>query len=317
MAIKSEKEISSGIGVWKNPEIYEKTSGLPVMSALRTVVSSYILDRMQSQGEQEVLSLGIGSGEMYKVFTDQIRSQSLKLKGMDILPGMVCTCVENLGGDVVTSFEEAVDSKSPLFVCQDLLLPFRISKGALDVVESNLVLHHVLERSQIVDVFRRIEHVLKPRGIFVLGDIDVFVGEYVDLKKIQLQQKYGDVEIDNSTAEFVYTVDGEENRLPILDMDNSDDRRVVDDLKRITCDPLLEEMQENNPLLENPIIENVGNALCGLEWHRSVNGDDGWISLIKEAFGPDCKITLINPEQIRKEYDGVLDNPFVLVVEKA
>ena len=191
---------------------------------------------------------------------------------------------------------------------------FGLPSSSVNVVEAGLILHHILERETLVEIMRRINAVLKPNGIFVLGDIDVAIGEYIDQKKHILQQQFSSVAIDMDTGEFI-GLNGQSKRIKILDPKNGNDQLVLDRMDEITCKPLEQEMRLHNPTLQEPIFANIANAHKGLEWHRAIDGSGGWLSIVSEGF-LNCQIQTIRPSEIKKEFSSVLDNPFVIVVTK-
>ena len=290
-----------GQGLWKNAEIYEASAGLPVLKTGRALATKLIADQL-GNGPATVLSIGIGTGVMYQTFLKKdIDQGKLNLAAIDILPEMVTKAKQTLG------------EKAQIEVA-DVRDPFNLANNSVDVVEAGLVLHHILLREELIDIFRRICQILKPGGIFFLYDIDVEIGGHVENKLEALQKQFGGITIDMATGEFVYLNTGQTQREKILVESNQTDRQVIDQMERLTLQPLIKEMKEFNPAIASAIQDNVTNARKGLEWHRKANN---WIKLIEQGFGRDnFKIKLITPKQIKREFSQVKDNPFALIITK-
>lgn len=71
-----------------------------------------------------------------------------------------------------------------------------------DVVEAGLVLHHVLRLAELENVIKASHSLLKEDGYFVLGDIDVHCGEYVEEKLNLLESQVGKLEINYQNGDF-------------------------------------------------------------------------------------------------------------------
>jgi len=81
------KEVK-GVGIWANPELFEKSAGLPVVKAIRGITTNLIKTRLEND-PQIVFSIGIGPGIMYKDFIEKFTDHSLRLLGIDVLPDML------------------------------------------------------------------------------------------------------------------------------------------------------------------------------------------------------------------------------------
>lgn len=285
-----------GRGTWAKPEFLDKFSGLPVICSGRSITCNFIHEKLEKNGVASTFSIGIGTGMMYEPFKNKINGGQLILQGIDILPSMIKEAKTKLVGNVLLSSRDARE-------------PFNITDETIDIVEAGLVLHHILKSKELIDIFKRIKKILKPGGQFILFDIDVSVGEYVENKLKKLELDFGQADIDYETGEFVF----KEQRIKILDTQNPEEETIVSNLNRVTCDPLLEEMKRYKPEIKAIIEDNVQKARQGTEWHRSIIN---WIKLLKQGFDNSCSIEIITPEAIKEQFQKVLDNPFVIVVTK-
>lgn len=302
MCAENKKVI--GVGVWARPDLFERCAGLPVLKSIRSITSSIIEGLLNNSESQKVLSIGIGPGIMYDVFKEEILAGRLNLIGIDILPEMLAKASQNLGRQNVTLIEKDIR--------ENLSLPPK----SVNIAEAGLVLHHVLEGDELVSIFRQINQVLIKNGVFILGDIDVAIGEHIEAKLQHLRQTYPRVSIDLETGEFVCS-NGNQIRLKILDSRNVEDQGILKNMTVTTCQPLEDEMRKYNASLSDAILANTANARKGLEWHRSIKGKHGWISLIKKGFeATPVNIEIIRPAEIKRRFSNVLDNPFVVVVRK-
>ena len=283
-----------GRGTWKNPEFLNKFSGLPVICSGRSITCNFIYEKLENNGASSVFSIGIGTGMMYELFKNRINREQLILQGIDILPSMIKEAKTKLGGNVLLSSRDARE-------------PFNIADETIDIVEAGLVLHHILKSEELIDIFRRIKKVLKPSGQFILFDIDVSVGEYIEKKLKKLELDFGLADIDYEKGEFVF----KEQKIKILDPQNPEEKKLIANLDQITCIPLLKEMRTHKPEIKDIIEDNVQKARQGTEWHRSIKS---WLKLIELGFGSDCLVNIIKSKEIKKQFPQVLDNPFIIVV---
>ncbi len=120
-------------------------------------------------GEQ-VLDLGCGTGllslRFLKAADCQVVGADSSKAMLDIFRGKI----EDLGLDGRVSLKFA-DARS---------LPF--AKRSFDVVASTVTLHHVIDKGAVI---KKIHGLLRPRGRFVLGDLDVDAcGKLTDPRRI-------------------------------------------------------------------------------------------------------------------------------------
>jgi SAM-dependent methyltransferase len=304
MEIKQNNEQHSGQGFWLDSAHYQQVVGLPVISSLRNVTANIIQSKLNSSPIR-VLSLGIGTGALYKdYFHRELSDNSLSLFGIDILESMISKCKVDLPFPNVNLKTGDICDFPKLF------------HGEYDVIEAGLVLHHILRKEELGELIQSASACLKPKGLFILGDIDVACGEYLDKKLRALENVHGKLSIDENTGTFF----NEQVSLPIFSSDDQTDLEILKGLEELTCKPLMAEVENLNDSVREklkPIIEmNVKSAKKGLEWHRALTSEDGWISLFQQNFASPNKLKIFEPTEIRDAFPGVLDNPFVLVAEK-
>jgi len=296
---------NTGQGFWSDAESYNKVTGLPVISAIRALTAKVIRNKLAEGKPLKVLSLGIGSGALYnEYFLDEIKSGALQLYGLDILESMIIQCKEQFPFKNVTLEVGSVDCFQEIF------------KESFDVIEAGLVLHHVLRFQELKNIFNQVHSKLDPEGIFILGDIDVECGEHIEDKLSSLEATHGKLSIDFQNGEFF----NQNVQIPILSEMIPEDQNVLKNLDKITCAPLLQEVENLNSDLKSKlkplILQNIESAKKGLEWHRSINSSRGWLEIAKETFTEKMNLQIFTPEEIRANFEGVLDNPFVLTILK-
>jgi len=294
-------ERQKGVGVWANPEFLDAFAGLPVVQAGRVMISN-IIDQELRKRCTTVFSIGIGTGIMYKPFLNAINNRQLSLIGIDILPEMIEACNKLIG-----------QNKGCVLSTQDVREQFLLPNQSVDIVEASLVLHHILKADELIDIFKRIHAVLKPGGKFVLYDIDVDIGSHIESKLRTLEDRYIQVNIDLNTAEFVFRDKQIKKRQKILDPMSRNDQEIIKNMDIQTCNPLIMEMELYKPDLKHVIMDNVSNARQGLEWHRSIKD---WKELIGMSFNKTSSVEVFDSKIIKKEFQQVLDRPFLMVVTK-
>jgi ubiquinone/menaquinone biosynthesis C-methylase UbiE len=227
----STTKVDVGLGWWSDSLNYSRITGLPVIAAIRAITAGVIQQKLK-HGPAKVLSLGIGTGALYKeFFRDDLFSGKLTLFGIDILESMINAC----------------KAQFPLpnahFEVTDLLASDRFPDEKFDVVEAGLVLHHVLRAEELQQVISKLFSQLNAKGSFVLGDIDVPCGEYVESKLKYLESQHGELKVDSQTGEFV----SRNSRFPILNLADPKDLEVFQTLDKVTCTPLLNELEQVPP----------------------------------------------------------------------
>jgi ubiquinone/menaquinone biosynthesis C-methylase UbiE len=124
----------------------------------------------QVKAGEVVLDLGCGTGLLSLKL---LRAADCRVVGVDSSAAMLDIFrgkIEELGLEGRVSLKKA-DARS---------LPF--AKGSFDVVASTVTLHHVIEKGAVI---KKIHGLLKPRGRFVLGDLDVDAyGKLTDPRRI-------------------------------------------------------------------------------------------------------------------------------------
>ena len=306
------------MGFWYSPEAYQYASGLPVLKSLRVIVASLIRERIATFGTQIVLSLGIGTGNMYKeLLSDELRDGSLKVIGIDSSASMLRQCTEGLPILVKILEKPRIPARQELIlVRQSILNDFGLDPETVDIVEAVLVLHHVAYRAQLEGIIQRLHSTLKEDGVFIVGDIDLSLGAYIENKERRLKAKYASVERDLDLGGFVCkSADGETRLVSILEKDVESDRQLMEyamseSFLRLEKEALLYGTMETREVLG---IE-IESFMKGGELNRSL---EEWRDISLAVFGQNSAHRVLGPEDIRGQFSEVLDRPFVLTVQKA
>ncbi len=291
-----------GQGWWLNADSYSQIVALPVMKSVHIITSNIIREKLKD-GPIKVLSLGVGSGVLYKnFFKQEVAENKLQLYGIDFLQDMLLQCQKEfpnaiLKHDNLISFDQFFSEK-------------------FDVIEAVFVLHHILRFEELKQLVRKVYDSLKSDGLFIIGDIDLSCAEHIEEKLIKLEKEHGALSVDLNTGEFF----NDKIRVPILSLDNFDDQKALRRLKLLTCMPLMKELgnlvPEQQEKLRHLVVKDIDSANMGLEWLRGVNTPLGWKALIKESFTPSSDLDILLPDAIKAGFPEVLDSPFVLVARK-
>jgi ubiquinone/menaquinone biosynthesis C-methylase UbiE len=300
----SKSKIDVGLGWWSDSQNYSRITGLPVIASIRAITAGVIQQKLM-HGPAKVLSLGIGTGALYKeFFREDLSSGKLTLFGIDILESMINDC----------------KAQFPLPNVQlevaDLLVSDKFLDEKFDVVEAGLVLHHVLRAEELQQLISKLFSQLNDKGSFVLGDIDVPCGEYVESKLKYLESQHGEFKVDSQTGEFV----SGDIRLPIFNLAEPKDLSVFQTLDKVTCTPLLNELDhvapETREKLRQIILLNIESAKKGLEWHRGIETPSGWKAIMERTPFSMEQVVIVSSQNIKEKFPTVLDNPFVLIAHK-
>jgi len=314
-SLPMKKVVSTG--VWCSPEVYQYVSGLPVMKSLRAIVASVIRERVSRFGTQTVLSLGIGTGTIYKeILSDELRRGVLKVLGIDTSASMLKRCAEGAPVPVrMVDKLELCPGMSLILAQQNVLDDLGLDAECVDIVEAVLVLHHIARRDQLEDIVRRIRSVLRQDGLFVIGEIDLSLGAHIESKEQRLRAKYPIVERDHDAGVFVCRgATGEAELVPLLDKRIESDRQLID----YAISESLAGLQTEASLYGGPdsiraIEIEVESVLKGAELNRSL---EEWRDIVLSGFRQKGGEQVITTSDIRKQFPDVLDRPFVLILQK-
>ena len=299
--------------------MYEQVGALPVIQSLRSMTASVI----EATPSPYVFSIGIGDGVIYSgPLADKLKSGGMKLLGVDISQDLLVKCSSALdtGRAILQNFSpESVSSVS--LIQADILDIIEDSsfdewaKSRFSVIEAGLVLHHIFDSSRLISIFNKISDWLAPGGVFVLADIDVAIGEYLESKEKKLKRDYENVERDNTKGVFVCSKDGRDFYIPVLDVNDDADAEALANLDAKTCRPLLEEAKKSGkPQIVEFVEKNIKSARQGNELHRAAAE---WERLIREGFKERLsKYQIFPTEEIKAKFPDVLDSPFVALAYK-
>jgi ubiquinone/menaquinone biosynthesis C-methylase UbiE len=121
-----------------------------LFSTNTTHVHRWLFDRMLPTEPTDVLEIGCGRGDLWKVNADRIPA-SWHITLTDLSAGMLADCRAHLGDELASRFKfETADAQS---------LPY--PDASFDVVIANYMLYHVADRPKAIAELRR---VLKPYG---------------------------------------------------------------------------------------------------------------------------------------------------------
>jgi SAM-dependent methyltransferase len=304
-------------GFWATPDIYQSVTGLPVLRSLRTITASIIRDRLLDIGKQKILSIGLGTGVIYKhVLKEQINQGKLGVMGLDVSHEMVDSFVKEIRLPTKKLLGLKIPNYGEVLVSHHNILDgLSLPESSFDIVEAVLVLHHINYSHQLKEISKMVYKLLKKGGVFIIGDIDLNIGSYIEKKEEELKSKYTNVYRDTEKGCFNYSLmNGKSFSIPILDKDDNEDKKVIANMMQESFNYLRDEavrFGSNDSV--NAINVEIESALKGCELNRQI---DDWIEIVKTGFGHNSQIDVLPPNQIRKMYPDVLDRPFILSVIK-
>jgi SAM-dependent methyltransferase len=304
-------------GFWSSADIYQSVTGLPVLRSLRSATASLIRNRINVIGKQNVLSIGLGTGEIYKhTLKDEIAQGKLRVVAIDISDEMIEHFAKEFQGNSKIVLDPYIPQDNQIILSQrNILNGLDLPDNSIDIIEAILVLHHISYSNQLNEIIKLAYRILKKNGVLIIGDIDLDIGSYVEKKEAMLREKYSDV-VRNSQNGFFFckSPDGQTVTIPILDENEEEDKNVINRMMAESFNFLRKEAEKyGTKETMNAIDTEIESALKGGELNRSINE---WIDIVKSGFGEYSKIEILNPIQIRKIYPDVLDRPFMLIVEK-
>jgi hypothetical protein len=168
---------------------------------------------------------------------------------------------------------------------------------------------------QLEYIASRVYTILERGGLYIIADIDVDVGAYIEAKEAELRKKYQDVRRDIISGNFICSNDRNATlSIPILDPKRDSDLRIITNLMTATCEPLRKEARlYGNPTIWRAIEQNIQSAIKGGELHRPISE---WVDIVWNGFNGKCEIEVIDSAHIKRTFPEVLDKPFVLLARK-
>jgi len=307
-------------GCWTSANEYHELTDIPVIKSLRLIVASIIRKYRKDfikYRTHTILSLGIGTGTLYKeFFPKEINEGYLKVVGIDSSSAMLQQCASDASVRVRIVNEIQIPQNAELtLVHKNIVEGFGLNDNSIDIVESVLVMHHIAYRDEIKKVLHDIFRVLKRGGIFVLADIDINIGGYIEEKEADLQKQY--VRVKRMPMEGIFLcTDSEGNNysIPVLDQKDENDLGIINNMMKEVFIPLKQEAQQyGSKSTLDAIDKELSSALRGEELNRSAGE---WIEILEDCIGEKGYLELLTPKDIKRIYPEVLDKPFLIVATK-
>lgn len=313
--MKASGEIK-GEALWEVSTTYKLFADLPVNRAVKSVMTDVIHYALNNNEDiTAVMSLGIGTGELYKgILRKDIIENKLRVLGVEPDKVLVDRCVEDFPGNYMESsnFVNVTDNCSCV-IHRSLVFPHEIYENTMNFVEARFALHQILFRKTIMGLIRRVYKVLKNNGVFIVGDIDHWIGSYIEKKVLTLTRYYNEIEVDPKRA-LLLAKKQKVVEIPILDRTSHADNEAIKSLMNTTLEPLNTEVQDTTRIgWEESVNSDFDDGIKGRKWYRT---KEDWEEMIVEGFENKVDIRTISPQEIRKKYPDVRDNPFILMATK-
>jgi len=305
-----------GEAVWEVSTAYKLFADLPVNRAVKSVMTDLIHYALNNSDEiTTVQSLGIGTGELYKgILRKDIIENKLRVLGVEPDRALMDRCVEDFPGNYMESsnFINVTDNCSCV-INRSLLFPHEIYENTINFAEARFTLHQILFRKSLVGLMRRVYKVLRKNGVFIIGDIDHWIGSYIEKKITTLTRYYNEIEVDPKKA-LLLAKKQKVVEIPILDRSNHADNEAIKSLLQVTLEPLSTEVQEAARIGWEEIVNaDMEDGTRGRKWYRP---KEEWEEMIREGFDDKVSIRIISPQEIKKKFPDVRDNPFLLMATK-
>ncbi|GEM_PF-2448511 len=305
-----------GEALWEVSTVYKLFADLPVNRAVNSVMTDFIHYALEnSEDITTVLSLGMGTGELYKgVLRRDIIDKKLRVLGVESDRALVERCVEDFPGQYMESsnFINVTDNYSCV-INRSLIFPHELYDETVNFAEARFSLNQILFRKSILGLMRRVYKVLRKNGVFMIGDIDHWIGSYIEKKIQTLARFYNEIEVDSKKAVLL----GKKQKvveIPILDKAIHADNEAIKSLMKVTLEPLNREVENTAKIgWEESVKTDIDDGMKGRKWYRT---KEEWEEMIKEGFDNRVSIRIISPQEIRKKFPDVHDNPFLLMATK-
>lgn len=153
-------------GHWSNE--YDRTLGS--ISFHRGLLDLVVRNARVKSGDQ-ILDLGCGTGLLSLKCLQQARCS---VTGADYSPKMI---------DVFNDKIKKLKLKDRISLCLMDAASLKFKDGTFDKVVSSVALHHLKDK---LPALKRIFRILKPGGIFILGEVDMdATGKHTDTKRLK------------------------------------------------------------------------------------------------------------------------------------
>lgn len=313
--MKAPGEIK-GDTIWEEINSYREIINLPASKATMTIIADFIRSMINSSNEHmNVFSLRTGSGSMYKrMLNKELENGKMSVKGIEKDKKMYDRCIEGFPGKYAEShkFGNVPDGYSSI-IEGGISNVHEVVENTIDIFETRFTLSGVFLRKQLIEIFEKIHGILKPKGTLILCDIDNWIGSYIEKKAEILGRYYSEIRIDLSKGAFICKKRKETENL-ILDKNNHGDKDAVKALIKSSIEPLKIEAEKTGKAGWEEIVNaDIQNALKGRIWYRT---RDEWKEIISSGFSNNVDFRILSPEDIRKKFNDVINNPFLIIATK-
>jgi SAM-dependent methyltransferase len=305
-----------GDAVWEVTDSYKSLPDMASSRAIKGIITDligYTLGKRESIAT--LFSLGIGAGDLYKTtLRKEIEEEKLRVFGIDSDRNLVDRCIEDFPGNYMESSTFInVTGISSSVLARSITKNFEIYENSIDFAEARFNLHTVLLRRQIHSILSKIYNILKPGGMFMMSDIDFWIGSYIEKKLVTLSNYYHEVWLDEENA-LILCKKLTTSEFPIIDPKNHADNEALKGITKLLLEPLKKEAEETGKLgWEEIVAQDELDWTKGRIWFRT---REEWEELIKSAFQGNVKIQVITPFEIKKTHPDVQNHIFMLIATK-
>lgn len=301
---------------WETSDSYQLIYALPAGTAIRKVIADFIQSLLNSSNEPlRIFSLAIGSGDLYKrLLNKEIENGKISVIGIENDKALYKRCIEEFPGRFadIPALGNIPDGYSSI-IEGGLDRLNTMMENTVDIFEARFVISRLLFKNKIIETIEKISRILKPKGTFILSDIDNWIGTYIEKKIEILSRYYNEINIDLNKGILVCrkraTIEN-----PILDKNNHNDKDAVKTLIKSCLEPLKTEAGKTDMIgWEEVVNADIQNALTGRVYYRT---KDEWKEIIKTAFNANIDIRVISAEDIQKKFSDVINNPFLVIATK-
>lgn len=305
-----------GKGFWEVANSYDMLPNLATVKAVTSILVDLIHSFIVSNEEKTVVfSMGFGTGALYKqLLREELEEEQIRVLGMEYDPDLIKLAVEDFPGKYMEALTfRNVAAECSSVIQKSLAQSLDVRENSVDILEARFVLHGVLFRKELIKIIEGIYNVLKPRGIFVLAEIDNWIGTYIEKKLESLIKFYTELDLNIEKGTIVCKKH-KAVEFPILDKSNHSDKDAVRALIKTNLEPMKIEAEKSGRIGWDEIVtDDINDGVSGRKWYRS---KEEWQEIVRAGFGEKVDIRIISTREIKNVHNDVVDNPFMLIATK-
>lgn len=307
----------AGLFKLNTPSVYKEISDLPSVKAVRSVQAGFIKNILaNSEGTSEILSVGVGRGELYRNFLKKEFSiGKLRLRATECDESLATVAKDEFPGAYMDALTFAVlePRYSTVMVTPEINLP-DLPQQSLDFAELSFTMSSFMLKHDIYSFIQGIYRMLKPSGTMILADIDGYMGAYIESRLRTYCDFFKELTVDALRGKIVGTKHRRHD-IPFMNINDSmPDLEVFERFFSRNITGFLEEIKRSLlPEAEDLATLELDAIKQGLRFYREM---DEWLDITDKVFGEFSQIHVYTPDSLKKLYPEIKDYPFVIFAIK-